>query len=311
MLACQSNIADAHRPSSPGEKLGASYLTVRKTVVRVLISADAEGITGITSTNELLFGKPHYEFMREMMTADVNAAVVGAFDGGATEVVVNDSHWTMTNVLLERLDPRADLIKGFHKHLCMVEGARETDAVFFLGYHCRTGDSDGVGNETILGREIVEIRMNGRPVGESEINAAICGELGVPVIFASGDNLYEKELRETLPAVEYGLTKYALDRWTARCLSPARSRANIQQAAQRAVERGRRGEFQPYLVKGMVKLTVTFSSTAEALMASLDPGSRRESPRTVMYQATNAIDAWKGFFAVLLLGWTATDEIYG
>ena len=188
--------------------------------MRVLISADAEGVTGITNTNELMFGRVHYEFMRTMMTDDVNAAIEGAFAGGATSVVVNDAHWTMTNVQIERLDPRAELIKGFHKHLCMVEGVQDADAVFFLGYHARTGDSDGVGNETILGREIVEIRMNGKPVGESEINAAVCGQFGVPVVFASGDDLYEKELRETLPDVEFGLTKYALDRWTARCLSP-------------------------------------------------------------------------------------------
>ena len=160
--------------------------------MRVLISADAEGVTGITNTNELLFGRPHYEFMRTMMTDDVNAAIEGAFAGGATEVVVNDAHWTMTNIQIERLDPRADLIKGFHKHLCMVEGVQDADAVFFLGYHARTGDSDGVGNETILGREIVEIRMNGKPVGESEINAAVCGEFGVPVIFASGDDAVRK-----------------------------------------------------------------------------------------------------------------------
>jgi D-amino peptidase len=87
--------------------------------MRVLISADAEGVTGVTNTTELLFGKPHWEWMRGMMTADVNAAIEGAFAGGATEVVVNDSHWTMTNVLIEQLDPRADLIKGFHKHLLL------------------------------------------------------------------------------------------------------------------------------------------------------------------------------------------------
>jgi D-amino peptidase len=279
--------------------------------MRILISADAEGVTGITNTNELLFGKVYYEFMREMMTEDVNAAVAGAFEGGATEVVVNDAHWTMTNILIERLDPRADLIKGFHKHLCMVEGVQQSDAVFFLGYHCRTGDSDGVGNETVLGREIVEIRLNGRPVGESEINAAVCGHFGVPVVFASGDNLYEKEVRETLPNVEFGLTKYALDRWTARLLAPTRSRANIQQAARRAVERARGNEFTPYRLAGPVELSVTFSSTAEALMGALVPGSVRETPRTVSYRADNAVAAWKGFFAVLLLGWTATDEVYG
>ena len=279
--------------------------------MRVLISADAEGVTGITATDELLYGKPYYEFMRDMMTADVNAAIDGAFAGGATEVVVNDSHWTMTNVKIESLDPRADLIKGFHKHLCMVEGVQAADAIFFLGYHCRTGDSDGVGNETILGREIVEIRMNGKPVGESEINAAVSGDFGVPVIFASGDDLYERELRETLPNVEFGLTKYALDRWTARLLSPERSRANIRAAAQRAVTRGRAGEFSPYRLNGPVELSVTFSSTAEALMGSLIPGSIRVNPRTVSFTGATATDAWKAFLAILLVGWSATDVVYG
>src|SRR4051812_14376147 len=147
-----------------------------------------------------------------------------------------------------------------HNHLCMVAGVEDADAVFFLGYHARTGDSDGVGNETILGREIVEIRLNGQPVGESEINAAVCGHFGVPVVFASGDDLYERELRQTLPAVEFGLTKYALDRWTARCLAPQRSRANIEAAAKKAVERAVAGEFQPYRLDGPVELAVTFSS---------------------------------------------------
>src|SRR4051794_11994838 len=230
--------------------------------MRVLISADCEGVTGITNTNELMFGRVHYEFMRGMMTDDVNAAIDGALAGGATDVVVNDAHWTMTNVQIERLDPRATLIKGFHKPLCMVAGVEDADAVFFLGYHARTGDSDGVGNETILGREIVEIRLNGQPVGESEINAAVCGQFGVPVVFASGDDEYEAELRQTLPEVEFGLTKYALDRWTARCLSPERSHANIRQAAQQAVERATARAFKPYVVSGTIELAVTFSSTA-------------------------------------------------
>lgn len=279
--------------------------------VRVLISADAEGVTGITSTNELLFGKPHYEFMRAMMTDDVNAAIAGAFDGGATEVVVNDAHWTMTNILIERLDPRADLIKGFQKHLCMVEGIQNADVVMFVGYHARTGDSNGVANETILGREIVEIRMNGRAVGESEINAAVAGAFGVPLVMASGDDVYEQELRATFPTVEFGLTKYAIERWSARCLAPDRARANIRSAAERAVQRAARGEFSPYHLSGPCELEVVFSSTAEAYMGSLVPGSSRTSPRTVTFSAADVVSAWKGFFAVLLLGWSATDEVYG
>ncbi len=194
----------------------------------------------------------------------------------------------------------------------MVEGVQDgVDALFFLGYHCRTGDSDGVGNETILGREIVEIRMNGKPVGESEINAAVAGQFGVPVAFASGDDAYEREVRETLPEIEFGLTKIALDRWTARCFSPERSLANIRDAARRAVERTKAGDFQPYRLDGPVELEVVFSSTAEALMASLVPCSERRTPRSVAFRADDAVAAWKGFLAVLLLGWSATDEVYG
>ena len=207
----------------------------------MLISADAEGVTGVTNTNELMFGRPYYEFMRTMMTDGGVDVVDGAYAGGATSVVGNDGHWTMTNVQIERLDPRAEPIKGFHKHLAMVEGVQEADAVLFLGYHARTGDSDAVANETILGREIVEIRMNGRAVGESEINAAVCGELGVPVVFASDDDLYEKELRETFPDVEFGLTKYALDRWTAPPPARAQPRQHPRRGATRGGLRPRRG----------------------------------------------------------------------
>jgi D-aminopeptidase len=121
----------------------------------------------------------------------------------------------------------------------------------------------------------------------------------------------KKELRETLPVVEFVLTKYALDRWAARLRSSARSRENIRRAAQRATERARRGEFQPCRLDGPVELAVTFSSTAEALVASPVPGSVRRTPRTVTFQAADAVAAWQGVLAVLLLGWSATDEVYG
>jgi D-amino peptidase len=104
--------------------------------MRVLISADAEGVTGVTGTDELLYGKPHYEFMRQMLTADVNAASrepsPAAHRGRRQRQPLDDDER-----LIEELDPAADLIKGFHKHLCMVEGVQAADAVFFLGYHCR------------------------------------------------------------------------------------------------------------------------------------------------------------------------------
>jgi D-amino peptidase len=279
--------------------------------MRVLISADGEGISGITSTDELLFGKPEYERFRQFMTDDVNAAINGAVAAGATEVIVNDSHWTMTNLLPERLDPRADLIKGFHKHLCMVEGVQTgVDAVFFVGYHAMTGHSDGVANETIIGREMIETRMNGQPVGELEINAALCGHFDAPVVLVTGDDALEKEARSTLGEdVECAVTKYALDRWTARCVALERSREAIKSQASRALSR--LDGFAPHKLEGPVTLEVEFTSTSEALWASLVPGTQRKNPRTVSYTADNIVDAWKGFFAALLLGWSASDEVYG
>ena len=279
--------------------------------MRVLISADMEGVSGITSTDELLYGKPEYDRARALMTDDVNAAVEGAFEAGATEVIVNDSHWTMTNVLLERLDPRADLIKGFHKYLCMVEGVQNgADAVFFVGYHAMVGHSDGVANETIIGREMIETRMNGAPVGELGINAALCGHYGAPVVLATGDDALEKEVRATLADnVECAITKYAIDRWTARCLSLQRSREAIREGAARALSN--LDGFAPHRVEGPITLEVEFTSTSEAHWGALVPGTERKGPRTVSYTADNIVDAWKGFFAALLLGWSASDEVYG
>jgi D-amino peptidase len=237
--------------------------------------------------------------------------VEGAFEAGATEVIVNDSHWTMTNILPEHLDPRADLIKGFHKHLCMVEGVQTgADAVFFVGYHAMVGHSDGVANETIIGREMIETRMNGQPVGELAINAALCGYFDAPVVLVTGDDALEKEVRSTLGEdVECAVTKYALDRWTARCVALERSREAIRNQASRALSR--LDSFAPHKLEGPVTLEVEFTSTSEALWASLVPGTTRKSPRTVSYTADNIVDTWKGFFAALLLGWSASDEVYG
>jgi len=157
--------------------------------VKVLISADGEGISGITSSDELVKGKAEYERFRHLMTADVNAAIEGAAAGGATEIIVNDSHWGMNNILPEELDPRADLVRGFHKPLCMMHGVEEDiDTILCVGYHAKVGHSDGVANETMIGREMIEIRMNGRPVGELEIIRHSGASAVIPFLGDPGSN---------------------------------------------------------------------------------------------------------------------------
>jgi len=277
--------------------------------MNVYISADAEGATALVSSAELYPGEPEYEFCREMMTADVNAAIGGAFDGGATEVLVNDSHWTQRNLLPQALDPRAELIRGQAKPLGMMEGVEGMDCAFFVGYHARVGESDGVGNETILGRELYAIRMNGETVGEAEINAAVAGHFGVPVTMASGDDLFEREIRKTIPEIEFAVTKYAIDRWAARCLSPDVTHAAIARAAKAAVRKAPRA--RPVVLEGPVTFEVDFVSSSAANTASWVPGATRKGGRRAAFTGAGILEARRGLSALLTIGRTGSDRIYG
>jgi D-amino peptidase len=278
--------------------------------MRVYISVDGEGATGVVTPGEMYPGRVGYEFGRKMMTLDANAAVEGACEGGAEEVLVNDAHWSMDNILLENLDPRADLIRGAHKPLGMLEGIEAGfDAAFFVGYHARAGDSDGVGNETVWGREVVAVRMNGVPVGEAELNALVAGYFGVPVVMVSGDDAFAREIRETLPLVETAVVKEHINRFSARCLPPERAHKELREAARRAL--ANLDDHKPYIVDGPIELETEFMSTIEATAASIMPGTVRKSPRVVAYTSDDVVEARQGLSAMQTLGTTASDEIYG
>lgn len=277
--------------------------------MRIYISADGEGISGAVDRNELHRSGTEFERFRAWMTKDVNAAIQGAYDAGATEVIVNDSHWDNMNIIFDDLDPRAELIRGRNKELSMMEGIRGADGVFFVGYHAKVGHSDGVANETMFGMEMYEMCLNGESVGEMEINALIAGHFGIPVLMVSGDDCLAREAKEYFGDIEAAVVKYAIDRWTARCLSLEKSGKVIYDAAFRAVERIR--EFEPKILVGPFEFEIEWTSTSECKMASAVPGSIRKTPRVVAYQGGNILEAWRGIRACLNLGATASDPIYG
>lgn len=277
--------------------------------MKIYISADGEGVSGVVSSREMhQSGTDFYRF-RERMTQDVNAAIAGAFNGGATEVLVNDSHWSALNLIYEELDSRAEVILGGNKRLCMVEQVEHFDGMFFVGYHAKVGHSNGVANETMLGFEMYEMRMNGIPVGEMELNAAIAGHFGVPVIMVSGDDCMEREAKASFGEIEAAVVKYAIDKWSARCLSSQRSLALIRDRAERAVQRI--GQFRPYIVDGPVELEIEWTSTSACNKASLIPGSYIKSPRTIAYTGQNMVEAWQGIYACLNIGGLTSNPIYG
>ncbi|MGN6677386.1 MAG: M55 family metallopeptidase [Streptosporangiaceae bacterium] len=279
--------------------------------MKVFISVDMEGVSGITDPEDVLPDGADYQRGRVFMTGDANAAILGAFDGGADEVLVNDSHWIMRNLLLEQLDPRARTIKGFHKSLCMVQGLDDSyDAAVFVGYHSCAGTEGGVLNHTLLGKEIQNVYLNGEPTGETRLNAAFAGHFGVPVVLVAGDGAVCTEARRVLDEVETVAVKDGIDKFTANCLHPQVAQAQIREATARAVRDA--GRFSPYLQSPPYTLGLEWNSTTIAATCALIPGVRANGPRSNEYVTNDYPEMMRVLVAMLLLGLQVGQKgIYG
>ena len=206
----------------------------------------------------------------------------------------------MTNILIEDLDERAELISGSNKPLLQMEGIDDSfAAAFFIGYHAHEGHDDAVMNHTISGVAVTEIRRNGIVVGETAINAGIAGSYGVPVVLVAGDNVLCKEAHHFLGNVETVCVKQAIDRFAARMLAPKRSQELIRAGAKRALERLK--EIEPHTVVGPVEFELTTKLTSMAHMCCLFPSVERRSSKTIAVQADNYPDAYKQLMGCLII----------
>ncbi|MBC7338820.1 MAG: M55 family metallopeptidase [Firmicutes bacterium] len=267
--------------------------------MKVYISADLEGISGITHWDETgKEGGEDYQRARRLMTREVNAAVEGAVEAGATEVVVNDSHGHMRNLLIEELHPAARLISGSPKPFSMVQGLDGSFAcAFFIGYHARAG-SRGVLSHTYTGT-VAEYRVNGRVVGETGMNAAVAGEYGVPVVLVSGDSTVVEEARGLLGPVETVAVKEYVARNAAVSLPPEKVHALLREAARRAVARA--AQIPPFRVEPPVEIQIRFTHSGLADAAELMPGALRIDDVTVGYRAPDFLTAYRAGRALMAL----------
>ena len=254
--------------------------------MRVLISADMEGATGVTGSADVEPGQPAYERFRKLLTADANAAIEGAFDGGATSVVVNEAHDGMRNILIEDLDDRAEMISGLYKPLVMMEGVQACDLVFFVGYHARAGEA-GVLAHTLCGA-FTSVELNGEPASEARLGATMAGVYGVPVGLVTGDDIICAEVEKQFPAVKTAVVKYAIDTFSARCLGPKAASQRIRAAATQAVEE--HGKLEPYRVEPPFTIRLTLRNAAQAGTAATLPGVSREGPVTVSFTSDSFLD---------------------
>ncbi|AOZ03666.1 aminopeptidase [Cupriavidus sp. USMAHM13] len=203
--------------------------------MRILISTDIEGVAGVFHAEQTRAGNGEYERARAWMTGEANAAVQGAFAGGATEVLVNDSHGGFRNLLPDQLDPRARLVLGKPRYLGMMAGVEQgCDGVFLVGYHGRA-QGRGVLAHTINSGAFARVWLDGLELGEAGLYGALAGEFGVPVLMASGDDVFIEETRRLMPWVRYVETKRAGGFASGTSLAPGAARAAIAGAAETAV----------------------------------------------------------------------------
>ncbi len=273
--------------------------------MRIYVSADMEGVAGVTS-RELHLVPEGKEFAeaRLLLTEEVNAAVDAAFGAGATYVLVNDSHGHMNNILPERLDPRAELAQGYPKPLYMMEGiGEEFDGVFFVGYHAAIGTADGILNHSYNSRGIYNVRVNGKLMSESMLNGRVAGHFGVPVALVTGDAATIRQTQEDAPGVRGAVVKWSYNRGSARFLAPERARAAIASAAADATRALGLGEADGMLMteETPVCWEMDWMYTVQADIVCLVPGVERTAPRSVRYESPDYLSGFRTFQAVTML----------
>jgi D-amino peptidase len=277
--------------------------------VKILISADMEGATGVTWPADVLPGTPQWERCRPMFTSDVNAAVLGFFDGGADEVLINEAHWSMRNLLLEQLDDRAEMITGRHKTLSMVEGVQhgDVDGIAFVGYHTGAG-TEGVLAHTYLPNSITGVWVNDVRASEGLLNSHVVAEYGVPVVLVTGDDLTCEDALGYAPEALKVAVKDHVSRYAAVCRTPARTAADIRAAAKAAAALAER---QEPLVSGPFTMAVEFDAEHLSMAATVVPGVRRVGERKVVYTSDTMYEGIRTFKAVTTIVSAAVEEQYG
>ncbi|MEU0899254.1 M55 family metallopeptidase [Streptomyces massasporeus] len=277
--------------------------------MRILISADMEGATGVTWPDDVVPGASQWERCRSLFTSDVNAAVLGFHDGGADEVIINEAHWSMRNLLLEQLDDRAQLLTGRHKTLSMVEGVQhgDIDGIAFVGYHAGAG-MEGLLAHTYLANSITGVWLNDVRASEGLLNAHVVAEYGVPVVLVTGDDVACEDALGYAPEALKVAVKDHVSRYAAVCRTPGRTAADIRAAAKEATALAVRHE---PVHGGPFTVAVEFDAEHLAMAATVVPGVERIGERKVAYTSGTMYEGIRAFKAVTTIVSAAVEEQYG
>jgi D-amino peptidase len=274
--------------------------------VKVFLSTDMEGTAGVVDWEQCAGDGPAAVAGRQLLLAEVNAAIEGALAGGATEVVVNDSHSTMRNLPAAELAGQASYISGSHKPLYMMQGLDDSfDACMFISYHGSVGAPAGL-SHTYNPRAVVEARIDGTVTGEAGINALVAAHYGVPIVLVTGDRCACEEAAALIPGVCQAVVKEHVSRLAAHSLHPDRARALIRGQAQAAVAATAPAK-PPPIDPGVLELVVRTTDIAEA--ASWVRGVNRTGPRQLRIEGPDRLATYRAFCAAILLTRTIADAV--
>lgn len=269
--------------------------------MKIFISVDMEGIWGVVSPAHVNSDTSEYARMRRLMTKEANLVIEEAFKNGADEVVVNDSHDNMDNLLIEELDPRAQLISGSPKPLSMMQGIDNTfDGIIYVGYHSRCGTSNGVFNHTYMGSTISSISINGKKVGECGINAGVGGYFGVPILAIAGDDLLAAQALEEIGDIETIVVKKAIGRYVAHNLSYNDMKRQYEEKLKKAFQNIKNYPVLEY--SGNITMDIEFVSEVKVENVMLMPQAKRINEKTVRIESEDYLELFMMFRTCMVLG---------
>jgi D-amino peptidase len=274
--------------------------------MRVMISADMEGATGVTWPLDVEPRGDEWHRFRKLFTADVNAVALGLLDAGIDDVLINEAHASMRNLLLEELDDRVRLLTGRHKPLGMMQGVEGCDGVVFLGYHAGASER-GVLAHTYLGNSITGVWLDGSPASEGYLNAHLAAEFGVPVIMVTGDDRTCTDARGYAPQAKSVAVKEYVSRYAAICLPPARTFALQRAAAADAASLAGRTT----ATTGAHRMEIEFDATHLADAAESVPTVELVAKCRVGFEADSMERAMKTFRVVTAIAAGAREDVYG
>lgn len=268
--------------------------------MKIYISTDFEGVSGIVAWEQTLEGNPEYAHGRSLLTAEVNAAIDGAREAGTDEIVVNDAHHNMRNLRADELNGAATLVAGKHKPLYMMQGLDGSfDAVFFVGYHGSISAATAILSHTYSPSAVYEVRLDGHVVGESALNALVAARYGVPIALVTGDRATADESEWFAPVAERVVVKESITRYAASNLHPLRARELVRDGAQRAV--ARLGEMRPPSFAQPISMEIDFLTADMAEAACWVGGVERVAARTVRLDDGDPLALYRRFVAVIYL----------